>query len=140
MFDVAVVGCGLVGAFAANLLGKTGLSTLVIERAGEVSAEPRAIHVDHEMVRLFQSVGLSEVILADMRAGEGHLHIGADGGVIKFMGSAGRPRPFGWANDYFFFQPELEAHLRKGMTAYPDVELRLNTELLDWTQDRDAAT
>lgn len=35
----------------------------------------------------------------------------------------GRPRPFGWANDYFFYQPELELHLREGFSQYPNVQL-----------------
>lgn len=118
MFHVVVIGCRSVGAFAANLLGSAGLSTVVIERQTLVSAMPRAMHADHEMVRLLQSVGLSESILADMFIGEGHLHINAGGGAIRFMGSAGGPRPFGWANDYFFYQPELEKHLPLGLVAW----------------------
>jgi 3-(3-hydroxy-phenyl)propionate hydroxylase len=31
------------------------------------------------------------------------------------MGTVGRPKPFRWANDYFFYQPELEAELRAAL-------------------------
>ena len=65
-------------------------------------------------MRLFQSVGLTERLTPLMRDTQGHMHIGADGGVIRNMGTGGNPRPYGWSGDYFFYQPELEAELRAG--------------------------
>ena len=113
-YDVAIVGCGPVGALAANLFGKAGLATIVVERGGAPYPVPRAVHIDHEMMRLFQSAGLVDRLEQDMRDTDGHLHIGSDHRVIRYMGTVGKPRPFGWSNDYFFYQPELEAHLRIG--------------------------
>jgi 3-(3-hydroxy-phenyl)propionate hydroxylase len=113
-YDVAIVGCGPVGALAANLLGRAGLSVLVLEQEAAPHPLPRAVHLDHEMMRLFQNAGLIERLAPLMRETEGHLHIGADGGVIRYLGTAGRAKRFGWANDYFFYQPELEAELRVG--------------------------
>lgn len=124
-FDVAVVGCGPVGALAALLLGRAGLSVLVLERETVLNPLPRAVHLDHEMMRLFQSAGVIDDVAADMRATDGHLHVGADGGVIRYMGTYGRPKPFGWANDYFFYQPELEAHLRSAMGRISSIRLEL---------------
>jgi 3-(3-hydroxy-phenyl)propionate hydroxylase len=123
-YDVAIVGCGPVGAIAANLFGHAGLHTLVIEREAAPYPLPRAVHIDHEMMRIFQSVGLADAVLPLMREAHGHIHIGADGGVIRYLGSAGLPKRFGWANDYFFFQPELEAAMQAGLARYPHVELR----------------
>jgi 3-(3-hydroxy-phenyl)propionate hydroxylase len=123
-YDVAVIGCGPVGAIAANLFGHAGLRTVVIEREPEPYPLPRAVHIDHEMMRIFRSVGLADAILPLMREAHGHIHIGADGGVIRYLGSAGLPKRFGWANDYFFFQPELEAAMQAGLARYPHVELR----------------
>jgi 3-(3-hydroxy-phenyl)propionate hydroxylase len=128
MFDVAIIGGGPVGAFAANLLGKAGIKTLIVEKEAQPFPLPRAVHLDHEMVRLLQAVGIADKVLADMRDTEGHLHIGADHGVIRYMGTVDKPRPYGWSNDYFFYQPELEDHLRDALGAYPNVELRLGTE------------
>ena len=138
--QLAIVGCGPVGALAANLAGAAGLRTLVIDRAREAYPLPRAVHLDHEMMRLFQSVGLAERIRAGMNETEGHLHVGADHGVIRYMGTAGRPQPFGWANDYFFYQPELEETLRDGFARYPDVTLWLGVALDDLRQDADGVT
>ena len=127
MFDVAIIGCGPVGAFAANLLGKSGLSVLVIEQEAHPYPLPRAVHLDHEMMRLFQSAGVIDRVAADMRDTEGHLHVGADHGVIRYMGTVGRARPYSWSNDYFFYQPELEQHLRDALDAYPRLSCLLYT-------------
>lgn len=127
--EVAVIGCGPVGAMAANLFGQAGLRTLVIEREAAPYPLPRAVHIDHEMMRLFQSVGLAEAVLPLMREAHGHIHIGADGGVIRYLGSKGLPRRFGWANDYFFFQPELEAAMMAGLARFPHVTLRRGAAL-----------
>jgi 3-(3-hydroxy-phenyl)propionate hydroxylase len=135
MFDVAIIGCGPVGAFAANLLGKSGLSVLVVEKEARPYPLPRAVHLDHEMMRLFQSAGVIDRVAGDMRDTEGHLHVGADHGVIRYMGTVGRPRPFSWSNDYFFYQPELEDHLRDALAAYPNVTLRLGTGFSGLEQD-----
>ena len=123
MIDACIIGCGPVGALAANLLGRAGLSVLVLEKETTLHPLPRAVHLDHEMMRLFQSAGVIDRILPDMHETDGHLHIGADRGVIRYMGTVGKPRPFGWANDYFFYQPELEAHLRAGFAELAGVEL-----------------
>ena len=135
MFDVAIIGCGPVGALAANLVGKTGLKTLVIEREAEPFPLPRAVHLDHEMMRLFQSAGVIDQVLGDMRDTDGHLHVGADHGVIRYMGTVGKARPFGWSNDYFFYQPEVEEHLQQALAAYANVDLRLGTKLVGLHQN-----
>lgn len=140
VWDVIIVGCGPVGAYAANLLGRHGLDTLVIDRATEPYALPRAVHVDHEIVRLLADIGLSDVLLPMMRAGDGHLHVGADHGVIRYLSVAGQPRPYGYANDYFFYQPELEAALRGALAVRPNVELQLGLELTGMHQSADLVT
>ncbi|MBI1683640.1 bifunctional 3-(3-hydroxy-phenyl)propionate/3-hydroxycinnamic acid hydroxylase MhpA [Caulobacter hibisci] len=134
-YDVAIVGCGPVGALAANLLGQAGLSVLVLEQERDPHPLPRAVHLDHEMMRIFQGAGLVDRLHPLMRETQGHLHIGADGGVIRYMGTAGQAKRFGWANDYFFYQPELEAQLRDALARFPAVTLRLGAKLESLTQD-----
>src|SRR4051794_18694038 len=97
-WDLAVVGCGPVGAYAANLFGRAGLRTLVLDRETAPYGLPRAVHFDHEMLRLLADVGLLDAIEGRLRAAHGHLHIGADHGVIRHLSAAGQPRPFGYAN------------------------------------------
>jgi 3-(3-hydroxy-phenyl)propionate hydroxylase len=140
MFDVAIIGCGPVGAFAANLLGKAGVSVLVIEQEAHPYPLPRAVHLDHEMMRLFQSAGVIDRVAPDMRDTEGHLHVGADHGVIRYMGTVGRARPFSWSNDYFFYQPELEDHLRDALADYANVTVQLGVAFEGLEQGEGAVT
>ncbi len=138
--DVAIIGCGPVGAVAANLLGRQGLKVVVIEKQVTHYPQPRAVHIDHEMMRLFQSAGVIQRVKPDMAETDGHLHIGADGGVIRYMGTVGAPRPFGWANDYFFYQPELESHLRAALLQNDAVSLILGAEFTNIAQDDNGVT
>lgn len=140
MLDVIVIGCGPVGALAANLLGRAGLSVLVLERDGHLHPLPRAVHLDHEMMRLFQSAGVIDRVEPDMVATDGHLHVGADHGVIRYMGTVGSPKPFGWSNDYFFYQPELEAHLRDAFADHGDIDLKIGAEFTALAQGDDSVT
>jgi 3-(3-hydroxy-phenyl)propionate hydroxylase len=128
-WDVTIVGCGPIGAYAANLLGRAGLRVLVLERDSAPYALPRAVHVDHEMLRLLEDVGLRAPLEDKLLAADGHLHIGADHGVIRYLSAVDKPRAFGYANDYFFYQPELEEVLRAGLARYPNVTVRLGREV-----------
>jgi 3-(3-hydroxy-phenyl)propionate hydroxylase len=139
-WDIAIIGGGPVGAYLANRLGLSGLRVLVADRGTAPYALPRAVHIDHEMVRLLADIGLADQMLPRMRAGDGHVHIGADHGVIRYLSVAGSPRRYGYANDYFFYQPELEGVLRAGLARFDNVELRLGAELAGLTQDEHGAT
>jgi 3-(3-hydroxy-phenyl)propionate hydroxylase len=138
--DVVIVGCGPVGALAACLLGKAGLSVVVLEKELAHYPLPRAVHLDHEMMRLFQSAGVIDQVLPDMVDTDGHLHVGADAQAIRYMGTVGLERPFGWSNDWFFYQPELEAHLRAGFAPMPAVALKTGAEFVALAQADDRVT
>src|SRR5437588_10621789 len=139
-YEVAIIGCGPVGAIAANLFGHAGLRTVVVEREAEPYPLPRAVHIDHEMMRIFQSVGLADAMRPLMREAQGHIHIGGDGGVIRYLGSAGLPKRFGWANDYFFFQPELELAMQEGLRRFPHVTLQRGVALSGLQQTDNGVT
>ena len=59
-YDVAIIGYGPVGAALANLLGMSGLKVAVLEREPSVYHMPRAVSLDGEGMRLFQTLGLAE--------------------------------------------------------------------------------
>ena len=120
--DVIIVGGGPVGVTAAHLLGRHGLSTLVIERGVAPYDLPRAIHMDHEIMRIFQSAGLAELLLPHFAIPQGSVHFGADGAPIRPFRRMFPTSRYGWANDYFFYQPDLEDTLRAALADRPSVE------------------
>ena len=139
-FDVAIIGCGPAGATAACLLGAHGLRTLILDRATGVYDQPRAFALDHEIMRVFQNLGLADAIkphLAPFTASE---HYGVDGQLIRRLTMIDPPYPQGWTPSMVFRQPPLEAALRDKVRATPAVELSLGEELVSFTQDHDKVT
>ena len=135
--DVTIVGCGPVGAVLGNLLGGMGLRVAIVERETEVYRLPRAVHFDGEVMRVFQSIGLAEAI-APCSAAITRMDF-VDAAGERLMGYVAPPDvgPSGWASDYMFHQPELERVLRAGLDRYPEVELRLGTEVQALRPGRD---
>src|SRR6201999_3104909 len=78
-YDVAVIGYGPTGATAANLLGRLGLSVVVIERDPDVYSRARAISTDEEVMRIWQSVGLANRLQQDMLPDRPLTWVDADG-------------------------------------------------------------
>lgn len=140
IWDIAVLGGGPVGVFTANLLAKAGHDVCVIERETAPYGLPRAVHIDHEIVRLMRDIGVLNQLMPLMRPGDGHIHTGADQGVIRFLSAAGHPRPFGHANDYFFYQPELEEILRARLAEQAAGALMLGVSVETLEQDEDLVT
>src|SRR3954454_4539023 len=61
-FDIIIVGCGPSGATAANYFGKKGLKTLIIDCESEIIDFPRAVHIDEEVIRIFQELDIYDQI------------------------------------------------------------------------------
>jgi 2-polyprenyl-6-methoxyphenol hydroxylase-like FAD-dependent oxidoreductase len=106
-FDVAIVGYGPVGQALAALLGRARHRVGVFERFKEIYRLPRAVHLDHEIMRLLQSLGLAEVLAGVMVPVHDYQWFGADDEPLLRFDVAGLA-PSGWDSDYMFFQPELE--------------------------------
>ena len=109
-FDVVIVGYGPVGQALSALLGRAGHRVAVFERFREIYHLPRAVHLDHEIMRLLQSLGLTDVLASEMVPVHDYQWFGADGErLLRF--DANGPAVSGWEPDYMFFQPELERAL-----------------------------
>lgn len=129
-FDVAVVGCGPVGALLANLLGQAGLSVVVLERDRDIHALPRAVHFDGEVMRIFQRVGLAEAIAGIARPSNKGMHfLNADGDTLLVRRGIDGPGPHGWTNNWYAHQPHLDAALRRGLVRYPELALRVGCDV-----------
>ena len=62
--DVAVVGYGPVGQAASAWLARAGHRVAAFERFNEIYRLPRAVHMDHEIMRLMQDLGLADQLAA----------------------------------------------------------------------------
>jgi 2-polyprenyl-6-methoxyphenol hydroxylase-like FAD-dependent oxidoreductase len=118
--DVAIVGYGPVGQALATLLGRAGHRVLVFERFNEIYRLPRAVHLDHEIMRLLQSLGLADALAQQMVAVRDYQWFGADGELLLRFDVEGLA-PSGWESDYMFFQPELERAIDRHACAEPGV-------------------
>ncbi len=127
--EVVIVGCGPVGALAANLLGVYGVRTLVLDREPGIIDIPRAVHFDDEVMRVFQAVGLDAEVRAKSIRVPGMDLVTAKGRPLMQMRTADVPRDLGHDVTSMFHQPHLEAVLRQGVERFPHVELRCKTEV-----------
>lgn len=139
-FDVTIVGFGPTGASLANLLGRDGIRTLVVERVPEIYTLPRAVHFDHEVMRIFQSMGLAEEILPCTGPVGGYQFKNGQGEILFEIELQNATSSQGWCPDYMFHQPTLERVLRDGAEARESVEVRLGQELVGVDQDETGVT
>jgi 3-(3-hydroxy-phenyl)propionate hydroxylase len=129
-FDVAVAGFGPTGAVLASLLGQAGLRTLVVDRSREVYDKPRAFALDHEIMRVFQGLGIADAVAAHTAPFTPSEYYGADGRLIKRLGSVPPPWPQGWPPNLVFSQPPVEKILRERAAKHPSVTVSLGEELV----------
>ena len=128
-YDVAIVGFGPTGGTLANLLALQGFSILIIEKEKSFYPLPRAVHFDDEIMRVFQTIGITDKFLKHTIINKG----------TKFVNSKNRvvldwPRPRsvtenGWYPSYRFHQPDLERKLRRRLKDFKKVSIMQNTKV-----------
>ena len=135
MFDVAIVGFGPVGAVAAALLGQADLRVHVSDRLAGVYEIPRAISLDHEVMRVFQQIGIVEAVQPHTEPFTDSEWFGADGRLIRRMTMVAPPHPQGYTPSLVFTQPPVERLLRERVAQLPGVTVALGTETTALAQD-----
>lgn len=130
--EVLVVGYGPVGAAIANLLGRYGVRTLVVDKTRELLTAPRAIALDNEALRILQLAGLEEndferiaIPFVRMRS--------------PWLGEFGRVNTLGSIDGHpklvTFYQPDLERALRRRMACYAEVRTLLGASLTGFREE-----
>lgn len=129
--DVVVVGLGPVGITLCNLLAAEGISVEGVDAASEVYSLPRAIGMDHEVMRIFQNIGAADALapaVGDYRPSE---YRSSQGVLLRRFESPPEPYPLAWPPYLTFLQPELERVLRENAARFPTLVLRTGLELVD---------
>lgn len=136
--DVAIVGAGPTGLTLANLLGKAGVSVIVIERNPTTVQAPRAVSIDDEALRTMQAAGLVEKVIENVALDYGYQYITS--GNVVFAQVEPTAREYGWPRRNAFTQPQLEATLREGLARYPNVKVIFETCCENVKEDDDGVT
>ena len=139
-FEVVVIGHGPTGVVATSLLGDKNIRTLAIDRARDVYDKPRAIAIDHEILRLLDNLGAAERVMPYIAPFPASQHFGARGQLIRRIDMVAKPYPLGYTPTMVFTQPPVEAALRAHAAAYDSVEVELGTELIGFDQSPDHVT
>lgn len=140
MYDVAIVGCGPSGATLANFLGLYGFRVLVLERAESAYPLPRAVHLDDEVMRVFQSIGLADAINDMVRVNVGMHFVDKDQNMLVDWSRPQSVGPYGWYPSYRFHQPDIEAILHEGMTRFATIDMRWSAAVTSISQTKAHAT
>lgn len=140
--DVIILGAGPSGLALAVLLIGQGVRVAVVDRHRLVVPYPRATHIDDEVVRIFQALGVAEETAPDLtESGEFTVYDGEWRPFIEVRLPAGadksRPTEQGWKRDYMFQQPDFESRLRGRLVASPHATTWFGWDAAPPRQDRD---
>ena len=131
-FSAIIVGAGPTGLALGNLLGMYGLDTLIIERNTELCAEPRAISLDDEGLRVCQAMGLREDVSAHLLEDLTVYYFSKNNLLATVMPTSRRN---GFPLISTFHQPTFEATLREGLKRFPSIILQFGFSLETFTQE-----
>lgn len=132
--DVLIVGAGPTGSVLALLLALNGVRVLIADCEADIYALPRAAHVDHEAMRIFQAIGVAEPIAASSRQASRYDFLNKDGEVLLRFDNADAIGAGGWPAANMIHQPSIERALRNALAEAPEVELRISWRLTGLSQ------
>jgi len=131
---VVVVGAGPSGLAVATLLGQYGVECLVLDRWEGVYALPRAVHLDDEVYRILNRLGVATQFAALSRPARGLRLLTPGHRVIAEFQRSTDSGAHGYPQANMFDQPDLEQLMRNNLRIIPTVTLRGNVDVLSVTQ------
>ncbi len=135
-YDVLQVGFGPVGQTMSALLGQGGHKVGVYERWPLLYPLPRAGHVDHEAMRIFQGIGAARDIERKIVPVPDYHWVNGEGLTLMHL-DWNVSTLSAWKSDYLFYQPDVEAALLAAVERTPTVEVNLGWEATNVEQRAD---
>ncbi len=135
--DVLIAGLGPTGIALALLLTRAGVSVIAAERTTDVYPLPRAAHLDHEIMRLFQQLHVLDGIRISTRIAPPYEFRAADGSVLLRFDPDASGSLSGWSTGYMIHQPGIERALRAALAPDDLADVRLGHTLKALAQDAD---
>mgnify|MGYP001161244044 FL=1 len=137
-YDVVIVGFGPTGGTLANLLALHGFSILIIEKEKSFYPLPRAVHFDDEIMRVFQTIGITDKFLKYTIINKGTKFVNSNNKVVLDWP---RPRSItdnGWYPSYRFHQPDLERKLRARLKDFKKISIMQNTKVIGLKENKNS--
>ncbi len=132
-YPVVIIGAGPVGVTAATLLAQYGIRSLILDRWAGVYPQPRAVHLDDEVCRILERLGIAEEFVTISRPALGLRLLDPNLKVLaEFQRDPAHSR-HGFPQANMFDQPELEALLRTNLKRHPEAALRGDAEVTGLT-------
>ena len=128
-FDVTIIGLGPTGGTLANLIALSGFSVLILEREKSHYNLPRAVHFDDEIMRVFQTIGITKDFLKYTIINKGTKFINSKGRIVLDWPRPRKITDNGWYPSYRFHQPDLERQLKKKLKKYNKVKILYNSKV-----------
>lgn len=135
--DTLIIGAGPVGVALGCLLAREGVSVIVCEASHEVYPLPRAAHIDHETMRLFQNIGIMHEVLHHTRPVPAYEFLTAKRETLMRFDMPIDKSPSAWPTSNMIHQPPIEEALRRKLTSYENAELRLGWRFKSHHENRD---
>jgi 3-(3-hydroxy-phenyl)propionate hydroxylase len=126
---VIVVGAGPAGCTAALLLADFGIPVTLLERHTQPHPLPRAVHLDDEVARTLDRIGVSEGFLARSRPGSGLRLLDASHRVMAEFSRGHQASQHGFPQANMFHQPDLEELLLARIERHPLITFRRGAEV-----------
>src|SRR5208337_167229 len=132
---VIIVGAGPAGCTAALLLADFGIPVTLLERYPQPHPLPRAVHLDDEVARTLDRIGVSEGFLARSRPGSGLRLLDAGHRVMAEFHREHQASQHGFPQANMFHQPDLEELMLARVGAHPLIDFRRGAEVIGLDDD-----